>query len=66
MLVESVASIDRRLLGASKSRKDTCTNLKRIKSKVAADFSKIYTRLQFALTEEIGIEGPGNDVQVSD
>ena len=30
MLVESVASIDRRLLGASKSRKDTRTDLKRI------------------------------------
>ena len=46
MLVESVTSIDRRLLGASKSRKDTRTDLKRIESKVVADFSKIYTRLE--------------------
>ena len=30
MLVKSAASIDRRLLGASKSRKDTRTDLKRI------------------------------------
>ena len=40
MLVESAVSIDRRLPGASKSLKDTRTDLKRIELKLAAEVSK--------------------------